>query len=259
MKRRQPVKGKALLSRTREALRLFIVSRVALHRRGLARMLEDQPSLAVLGEGAPDDLSLRRIDELRPSVVLTDSASARTDGFVRGAAAAAPGCRVVVLGVSDETEVIRCAEAGVTGYLSAETSARDLADGLHTLQHGSFLCPAATAEILLRKLSAPPQEKAQAGDAHLTARETDILKLVDRGLSNKEIASQLCICLPTVKNHVHHILEKLGVARRSAAAARVRNAPEPKDLVPGLGPADPFTPLPLADRMRASIAGQGST
>jgi two-component system nitrate/nitrite response regulator NarL len=259
MKSAKPVKGTALLSRTREALRLFIVSRIALHRRGLARMLADQPSLNVLGDGAPDDLSLRRIDELRPSVVLTDSASARTDGFVRGASAAAPGCRVVVLGVSEETEVIGCAEAGVSGYLSAETSARDLVDGLHTLQQGSFLCPAATAEILLRKLSAPPQPEARSADAHLTARETDILRLVDRGLSNKEIARELCICLPTVKNHVHHILEKLGVARRSAAAARVRNLPEPKDLVPGTGPADPFTPAPVADRMRASIAGHGST
>ncbi|HEY2031751.1 MAG TPA: response regulator transcription factor [Myxococcales bacterium] len=240
-------------------MRLFIVSTIALHRRGLARMLADQPSLAVLGDGAPDDLSLRRIDELRPSVVLADSASARTGGFVRGAAAAAPGCRVVVLGVSEENEVIDCAEAGVAGYLSAETSARDLADGLHTLQHGSFLCPAATAEILLRKLAAPKPVQSQSGEAHLTARETDILRLVDRGLSNKEIASQLCICLPTVKNHVHHILEKLGVARRSAAVARVRHIAEPKDPVPGSGPADPFTPAVVPDRMRASIAGQGST
>lgn len=259
MKRQKPIKAKALFSRAREALRLFIVSRVALHRRGLARMLAEQPSLFVLGDGAPDDLSLRRIDELRPAVVLADSASARTDGFVRAAAAAAPGCRVVVLGVSDENEVIGCAEAGVAGYLSADASARDLADGLLTLQHGSFLCPAATAEILLRKWSAPPARKPQGGDAHLTARETDILRLVDRGLSNKEIARQLCICLPTVKNHVHHILEKLGVARRSAAAARVRDLAEPKDLVPGPGPADPFTPAPMADRMRASIAGHGST
>ena len=65
-------------------------------------------------------------------------------------------------------------------------------------------------------------ERARADDAGLTAREREVLELLDRGLSNKEIARELCIQVSTVKNHVHHILEKLGVGRRSAAVARAR-------------------------------------
>lgn len=232
------------------AVTVFIIGDVWLYGEGLTRVLSNEGSLDVLGAGPPDESSLHRIAGLRPRVVLIDSGSARGAGFVRRALTASPGCRVVALGVkNDESEVLGCAEAGVEGYIGANASAFELAESLRTLQCGAFPCPATTASILLRHLDRPSSSDhlPERADSQLTKRENDIITLVDRGFTNKEIAAALSIAVPTVKNHVHHILEKLGVERRGAAAAKLRPRTHgQEDLDPGPHPEDLFT-RPEAD------------
>ena len=141
---------------------------------------------------------------------------------------ARPDAHVVALGVpEDESEVIACAEAGAAGLVTLEGSLDDLEAMLESVGRGETLCSPRVAAALLRRVAALADDHAASGHARLTAREREIVQLVDRGLSNKEIARELQIELTTVKNHVHNILDKLHVRRRADAAARVRRGRVP--------------------------------
>jgi DNA-binding NarL/FixJ family response regulator len=87
---------------------------------------------------------------------------------------------------------------------------------------GELVCSPKLAGTLLRRVSKLASERSEHGEARLTLRELEVARLLDVGLSNKQISARLGVELPTVKHHVHHILEKLGVQRRSAAVARLR-------------------------------------
>ena len=128
-----------------------------------------------------------------------------------------------------DDEICECAEAGIAGYVARNGSKEDLIAALENAVRGEFLCSPRTAASLFRRLAAHFQTtKQRPPQAALSSREQDIIALIDRGLSNKEIARQLKISLPTVKNHVHNILEKLQVRRRGAAAALLREAAVPR-------------------------------
>ena len=96
------------------------------------------------------------------------------------------------------------------------------------MARGEVVCPAGVAAVLARRVAAlASQRREPAGDARLTLREREILRLIDDGLSNKEIAQRLSLQTKTVKNHVSNILAKLGVANRAAAAAALRGSEDP--------------------------------
>lgn len=135
--------------------------------------------------------------------------------------------KVVVLGLPEDPEVILpWAERGISGYVHPDCSLEQLVRIVAQVARGEFECPPRVAAHLLervgtlwgtlRQRSAPPPR------VHLTPRETEIMELVDRGLSNKKIARTLGITISTTKNHVHNILKKLNASRRSEAAAIVR-------------------------------------
>lgn len=217
------------------AVSLFVVAGVRLHGEGLASLIRAATPLRVAGVGLPCEDTLRRIAASSPRVVLIDAGDARERGFAHHLTRVAPESALLALGVGkEEGALFECAEAGVRGYLDREAAPAELVEAVLELANGEFHCPPFVAAILLRHLRAPPG-RAQGGDAgwHLTPREREIVALIDRGLTNKEIAAQLRIEVPTVKNHVHHLLEKLGVRRRAAAAAKLRlEASGSKDPVP---------------------------
>jgi two-component system, NarL family, nitrate/nitrite response regulator NarL len=131
--------------------------------------------------------------------------------------------RVIVLGIAEvEDEVIACAEAGISGYVAREGSVTELVSAIHSAARGEFSCPPNITAGIIRRLATLASRDAVDKSALLTAREREIIDLVDQGLSNKEIANHLRIQLPTVKNHIHNLLEKLGVGRREDAAAVLR-------------------------------------
>ena len=137
----------------------------------------------------------------------------------------APEQKVVVLGIAErEADVIAWAEAGAAGYISREASRDDLRAALEAAVAGETIASPRVVAALLRRLNAvahaSPLERY--GAETLTPREQQVARLVGEGLSNKEIARQLCIEVATVKNHVHHILGKLEVSRRSQAVAYLR-------------------------------------
>lgn len=117
------------------------------------------------------------------------------------------------------SEVISCAEAGFSGYVSRDASIKDLVKVVCATAHGELVCSPKIAGSLLRKVnSLSGKRHVQSNEKRITHREMQIAKLINKGYSNKGISKELCIEISTVKNHVHNILEKLQVRRRSEIA-----------------------------------------
>ena len=142
---------------------------------------------------------------------------------MRRAREQAPATKVVALTVADvDQEVLSCAEAGVTGFVTRDGSLADLIAAVEAAQRGELFCSPRMAASLLRRVSALAREGPST--PRLTDRESEVLAYLERGLTNQAIAQALGIEVPTVKNHVHSILEKMRVKRRGEAASVWRRA-----------------------------------
>jgi DNA-binding NarL/FixJ family response regulator len=202
---------------------VFVVAGVRLYREGLARCLAVEYD--VLGTAALGGEAVRRIAERQPDVVLVDMVLPESALTVRAIVELDSAPKVVALGVPEtEPDVLACAEAGISGYVPREACLRDLVCGIESVARGEALCSPRIAASLFRRVAILAGERpAGQRRAVLTIREHQIIDLIDQGLSNKEIASRLCIEVATVKNHVHNILEKLHVRSRSEAARKMRH------------------------------------
>ena len=196
------------------------MSRIRLHRDGLAGALRGEGLAVTAAPPGPD--CLRRAQ--RADVVVLEADGTAGAAFARELAVAAPGARVVALGVvEDDRPILAYAGAGVAAFVAPEHSLGELLAAVWAVQRGETRCTPRVAAILLRGLAArPPPVATAARGTHLTSREREVLELIDQGLPNKQIARQLGIELPTVKNHVHNILAKLDASGRGEAAARMR-------------------------------------
>ena len=208
-------------------LRVLIAGDTLFYTEGLAILLGNDKRFAVVGVAHSADELLVAASRLEPQVVLMDLALPDGVESLRTLAVRAPSTRVVVLAVPEvEQEIVACAEAGAAGFVTRGSTLAELADTVRSVAQGEQPCSPRIAAALLHHVGAlarknePPPRDAPP----LTRREVQVLALIDEGLSNKQIAARLLIELPTVKNHVHHILDKLQVNRRSEAAARVRAA-----------------------------------
>jgi two-component system, NarL family, nitrate/nitrite response regulator NarL len=203
-------------------VRVLVVCRVRIFRDLLTEALETKRGICVVGSVAKLPHPLVDYAGVVPDVVLLDATMCLQSSAVRHLTQEEGLC-VVVLGIAEvEDEVIACAEAGVAGYVAREGSVRELISAIHSAASGEFSCPPHIAAGIVRRLATLAKHEPAEGSDLLTAREREIIHLVDRGLSNKEIAEHLNIQLPTVKNHIHNLLEKLGVSRREDAAAVLR-------------------------------------
>jgi two-component system, NarL family, nitrate/nitrite response regulator NarL len=204
-------------------VRAFIIAQTRLYREALEKCLDEEGRIEVVGAAAEPERSLETIAAAAPDVVLVDMAGLGSADGVRAVAAALPDVTLVGLAVPDtEEDVVSCAEAGITGYVPRDGSYKDLVDAVERGARGEAVGSPRVVAGLMRRVAALADERDEASRAALTRRELQIVRLIDEGQSNKEIAAQLSIELATVKNHVHHILEKLHVTRRGEAAARVR-------------------------------------
>jgi two-component system, NarL family, nitrate/nitrite response regulator NarL len=205
------------------SMRTAVVAETRLYREGLAQLLGKHPRIDVVGTAGGIESALPLL-RTAPDAVLLDVRLARRPRAVAQLVATAPGVPVVAFGVADDEQtVIECAEAGVAGYVSAEASLEELVDVVAGAVHDEVVCPPRVTGTLLRRVGAMARERRGTDPVvRLTARETQIVALIDDGLSNKEIAARLHISLATVKNHIHNLLEKLHARRRTEAAARAR-------------------------------------
>lgn len=203
---------------------MFIVAEVRFYREGLAGFLSGHLDVEVVGTAADAASALDAACRLRCDVILLDMAMSASFEAARALAAAVPGGEVVALGVrEDEREVISLAEAGVSGFVAREASLQELLGAVQSAAVGEARCSPRVAAILARRVSFFARGVVDESAAiPLTRRQLEIVSLIEQGLPNKVIAQRLFIELPTVKNHVHNILERLGVDRREDAASAVR-------------------------------------
>jgi two-component system nitrate/nitrite response regulator NarL len=201
--------------------RVFLIAGTCVHRDGLSAILAGK-GLELVGAaiGAADGVAAIRALETAPDVVLVDVAGGKDIETARRLLDALPHLPVLAIAVpTRETELIACAQTGVGGFLAREATVEELVAGLERSARGEAVCSPGLAPALLRCLSALTHRRLTT--SRLTVRELEVARLIADGLSNKQIAHRLCIELSTVKNHVHHILVKLGAPGRSAAAAHL--------------------------------------
>jgi DNA-binding NarL/FixJ family response regulator len=204
---------------------VFLVGEMRLLREGIAALLAKSEEVRVIGGAAPDED--RVLDATQADVFVIDTQSSGSlERVVPRLLTSHRSAKVVAVGVAEnENDVIACVEAGVTAFVLADEGVDGLVDGLHAAMRNEVHCSPQMAAALARRVAAlAAVQKGIAPGAGLTARELEVVELIDDGLSNKEIARALHIEIATVKNHVHNILEKLHVSRRGEAAARVRSA-----------------------------------
>lgn len=205
-------------------IRVLIISDIRLYRDGLAHVLDLAENVTVVGasEGVRQSLAQSNDGANAPDVVLLDTTDPAVLTNVRELGRAFPDARIVALGVArDNQDVIACAEAGIDGYVFRDASLGELIATIESAARGELRCSPGLAATLLRRV-ADLARHGSSGDTNVTRREREILELIDQGLTNKEIAARLFIEVATVKNHIHHILEKLGAKTRSEAAAKLR-------------------------------------
>ena len=219
-------------------LRVAIVTEVCLYREGLAFSLGRRAETQVVGTAAARAESVELVRRERPDVLLLDMATEEAPQLVREVREAHAPVRVVALAIVETEEVVlRCAAAGVAGYVSRGASLDELVDTLGSVARGELVCSPTIAGSLFRRVGALTGPREDPALARLTPREREIAALIGQGLSNKEISRRLRIGLSTVKNHVHNLLDKLQVNGRSAAAARLRGleaTPEPLPAEAGI-------------------------
>ena len=229
----------------------------AMVRRGLHVFLTTQQDMKVVGEASNGQEALAQAEALKPDVVLMDLHMPVMDGIetARRLRALMPATRIIVLtSFSDQDHVVPAVRAGVKGYLLKDIEPEDLAVAIRNVHAGQVeLHPAAAGQLMHvmassdwsineqqpqhiptdQSADSQIQELKQVGKSNetsfggpdmLTRREQEVLGLIAQGLSNKEIAVQLVITEKTVKTHVSHLLDKLGLADRTQAALHaVRN------------------------------------
>lgn len=198
------------------SIRILIADDHGIVRQGLRMYLGLDPEMEIVGEACNGAEALELTHRLHPDVVLMDLLMPVMDGIAATAAIRrqVPDTEVVALtSVLEDTLVVEAVRAGAIGYLLKDTEAHELLRAIKAAAAGQVqLAPSAVAR-LMREVRTP--EKSREA---LTDRETDVLRSLAQGKSNKEIAQQLNIGEQTVKTHVSHILDKLGVPCRTQAA-----------------------------------------
>jgi len=209
-----------------ESIKVLVVAAVRLYREGMAANIHRRDGLSVVGTASNfrDAVAIAATES--PHIVLIDMATGRGLELVRVLRRDVPAAKVVAVAVEElDSEIIACAEAGVAGYVPCDASMDDLVAAIKSLTQGELRCSPRIAATLFRRVT---DLASGVREPHmpttLTSREREVLSLIDRGLSNKEIAVGLHIEVNTVKNHVHHLLEKLRVGSRAEAAARYQFA-----------------------------------
>ncbi|GAB3592961.1 response regulator transcription factor [Angustibacter peucedani] len=206
-----------------ESIRVLVADDHALYRRGLEMVLGAEDGIEIVGEASDGAEAIRRVEELLPDVVLMDIRMPRRSGIEACTAIkdVVPSTKIVILTISDEeSDLYEAVRAGANGYLLKDVPGEEIAAGIRAVASGQSLISPSMASKLLSEFASmikKSEERPQLPVPRLTERELEVLKLVARGLANRDIAKELFISENTVKNHVRNILEKLQLHSRMEA------------------------------------------
>ena len=199
-------------------IRLMIVDDHEVVRLGMRAAFELESDITVVGEASDGTEALAKVPVLDPGVILMDVRMERMSGIeaCREIKSRHPDVRILMItSYSDEEAMLNAIVAGADGYLLKNVSRAELLKTLRRVAAGQSALDATTNQKLIARM----KSIAASADNDLTEREREVLALVARGYTNKQIAEALYVSEKTARNHVSHILEKLGLSRRSEAAA----------------------------------------
>jgi two-component system nitrate/nitrite response regulator NarL len=198
--------------------RLVVLSEVRIYQETVAATLRGRDGFFVLDPPSSPGVCPDALAMLRAEVVVLDLAMRNGRDLVRALRARLNGITLIGFGVNEsEDEVIAFAEAGLTAYVNRDGSIDDLIDVIQSAVRGELICSPRIAGALFRRVGLMATQR-ERNDLILTLREREVLTLIREDLGNKQIADRLQIAEATVKNHVHSLLEKLNVKRRTQAA-----------------------------------------
>jgi two-component system nitrate/nitrite response regulator NarL len=201
-------------------VRVMIISETRLHRDGLAILLGGCPSITVVGVHDLQD-SISALRGMTTDVALLDAPLTNNAGIVSTLRSVVARLRILAVGVRETaSDVLACAAAGIDGYVRIEASLRDAVSAIENVVRGELVCSPKVVASLYQSIRI---DRGAPLNAALTARELQVAELMNRGLSNKEIARRLHLQPSTAKNHVRNILGKLNVHRRGQAVAKLRS------------------------------------
>lgn len=194
-------------------LRVFIIEKQLLFGTAVAQILSSDPSISVVGIAADRDNA--HLGTVKPDVVVIDIDTDEVDAAVDLVRSTSPDTRICLLSMYSQPEVMqRCLSAGADGYIVKDSSLQELVAAIKAIGEGSsYVDPRVAAALLRRRV--PPH---MPYTSQLSPRETDIIRLIAQGLSNRDIGRRLVLSEKTVKNHVSRIFSKLHFTARSQAA-----------------------------------------
>ena len=209
---------------------VFLLAQNRLLRESLTKLLNKKSDLQIVGATPFSNQAMEEIAAATPEVLLFDSMSFALSGdeFLREIRDTIPEAKIVMIGMEAKWELfLRCVRGGILGYVLEEASAGEVSQAIRSVVHGEAVCPPRLCRTLFKFVE---QRSNQVPNFHLkrhlglTCREQQLAEMIGQGLTNKQIALQLNLAEQTVRNHVHRMLRKLGVAHRLQVAELCRNA-----------------------------------
>jgi DNA-binding NarL/FixJ family response regulator len=214
-----------------ETVQVFILAENRLLREALTRILNKKSEVRVVGASAFTADIVHQIAQLAPDVLLSDSAAVALSELklIPEVRAVIPGLRVVMIGMDADRETfLRGVRDGIVGYMLKDASAAEVASAVRAVANGEAVCPPSLCLDLFEQVAKQtPATVAGFVIRHnlgLTRREQQLVHMISRGLTNKEIATELNLSEQTVKNHIHRMLRKLGATDRLNAVELCRSS-----------------------------------
>jgi DNA-binding NarL/FixJ family response regulator len=211
-----------------EIVPVFILAENRLLREALTRILSKKNDIKVVGASAFSPDIVEQISSAAPDVLLSDSAAVALSDLrlVSEVRTAIPGLKVVMIGMdADQETFLRAVRGGIVGFVLKDASAMEVAAAVRSVANGEAVCPPSLCLTLFERVANQNGQPASFVIRHslgLTRREQQLVQMISRGLTNKEIASQLNLSEQTVKNHIHRMLRKLGATDRLGAVELCR-------------------------------------
>ena len=206
-----------------ESVQVFILAENRLLREALTRILSKKSDIQVVGASAFSPDVVEQISSAGPDVLLSDSAAVALSDLrlVSEVRAAIPGLKVVMIGMDADPETfLRAVRDGIVGFMLKDASAMEVAAAVRSVANHEAVCPPGLCLALFEHIAKQSTHPASFVVRHhlgLTRREQQLVEMIGRGLTNKEIASQLNLSEQTVKNHIHRMLRKVGASDRLGA------------------------------------------